>query len=93
VTLCRVIGPVVATVKHAAFRGYALLAVQPIAGDGTDMGGSLLAIDHAQAGAGDRVLVLREGNGVRQVLGSGAIPVRSVIVGIVDHTELEGRAG
>jgi microcompartment protein CcmK/EutM len=38
-----------------------------------------------QAGAGDTVLVNREGNGNRQLLGMGAqVPVRSLIVGIVD---------
>ncbi|MCE9577721.1 MAG: ethanolamine utilization protein EutN, partial [Deltaproteobacteria bacterium] len=52
---------------------------------GADVGTSFLAIDHAQAGPGDRVLVLTEGNGVRQILKQGdTTPIRSVIVGIVD---------
>jgi len=36
------------------------------------------------AGPGDRVLVLDEGNGARQVFASTNAPVRSVIVGIID---------
>jgi microcompartment protein CcmK/EutM len=36
------------------------------------------------AGEGERVLVLDEGNGARQVFASRDAPVRSVIVGIVD---------
>jgi len=36
------------------------------------------------AGPGDRVLVLDEGNGARQVFDSREAPVRSVIVGIID---------
>ena len=45
-------------------------------------------MDHAQAGVGDVVLVLTEGNGTRQILGDPQGPVRSMIVGIVDAVEL-----
>ena len=85
--LGRVTGNVVATVKHGAYVGRALLVVQPLDADGRDEGSSLLAIDTVQAGPGDRVLVLREGNGVRQILGGASPPVRSLIVGIVDEIE------
>ena len=84
--LCRVLGNVVATVKHPAYAGQRLLIVQPIDDAGNDAGDSLLAVDTVQAGPGDRVLVMREGNGVRQILGMGAqVPIRSLIVGIVDE--------
>ncbi len=87
--LCRVIGPVVNTVKHPAFDGRTLLAVQPVDELGKDAGRSFLAVDHAQAGAGDRVLVLTEGNGVRQILKvKDPPPIRSLIVGIVDRVDL-----
>jgi ethanolamine utilization protein EutN len=87
--LCRVIGNVVATVKHPTYRGHRLMIVQPIDPAGSDLGTSFLAIDHAQSGPGDRVLVMSEGNGVRQILGMGAqVPIRSLIVGIVDHVDL-----
>ena len=82
---CRVLGDVVATVKHPAYVGHPLLIVQPLDEHGADVGTSFLAIDHAQAGPGDHVLVLTEGNGVRQILQQGdSTPIRSVIVGIVD---------
>jgi len=82
---CRVLGDVVATVKHPAYVGHPLLIVQPLDEHGADVGTSFLAIDHAQAGPGDHVLVLTEGNGVRQILQQGdTTPIRSVIVGIVD---------
>ncbi|MHB1844277.1 MAG: EutN/CcmL family microcompartment protein [Deltaproteobacteria bacterium] len=88
--LCRVIGPVVSTVKHEAFAGRALLSVQPIDERAQDTGRSFLAIDRVQAGPGDRVLVLSEGSGVRQILGAKAPPpIRSLIVGIVDAVSLE----
>jgi microcompartment protein CcmK/EutM len=77
-----------AAAKHPAFAGRTLFVVQPLDEHGGDAGQSFVAIDHAQAGTGDRVLVLTEGNGVRQILKAGDIvPIRSIIVGIVDHVE------
>ena len=58
---------------------------------GADSGPSFVAIDRAQAGTGDRVIVLTEGNGVRQILKQGdQTPIRSIIVGIVDAVEVGG---
>ena len=86
---CRVVGPMWATVKHSAFAGRSLFVVQPLDEHGKDAGASFVAIDHAQAGVGDKVLVLTEGNGVRQILKMGdVVPIRSMIVGIVDHVEV-----
>lgn len=86
--LCRVIGNVVSTVKHPAYSGQILLVVQPIGEDGADIGSSFLAIDRVQAGPGDRVVVLTEGNGVRQIMQMGDIvPIRSLVVGIVDRVD------
>lgn len=89
--LCRVLGNVTATVKHPAFAGRTLLVVQPLDEHGADTGDSYIAIDHAQAGPGDRVIVLTEGNGVRQILKQGdQVPIRSMVVGIVDAVDVEG---
>lgn len=96
--LADVVGTVVMTVKHPAFSGEKLLAVQPVDETGAAQGSVLLAIDRAQAGVGDRVLVLREGSGIRQIVGRDqgkgvdeAVkmdwPVRSMIVGIVDEVD------
>lgn len=87
--LCRVLGNVTASAKHAAYAGRTLLVVQPLDEHGADAGDSFIAIDHAQAGPGDRVLVLTEGNGVRQILKMGDIvPIRSIVVGIVDEVDV-----
>ncbi|MBL8633745.1 MAG: EutN/CcmL family microcompartment protein [Myxococcales bacterium] len=84
--LCRVIGPVVATAKHKAYAGRKLLSVQPVDEHGAATGSSFLAVDDVQAGPGDVVLVMQEGNGVRQLLKMGSqVPIRSLIVGIVDR--------
>jgi ethanolamine utilization protein EutN len=62
--------------------------VQPLDERGGDAGASFVAVDHVQAGIGDRVVVLTEGNGVRQILKAGDIvPIRSIIVGIVDAVD------
>jgi ethanolamine utilization protein EutN len=85
--LCRVTGNVVATVKHPSYHGHKLMIVQPIDEHGADTGTTFLAVDLVQAGAGDRVLVLSEGNGVRQILRQPNLPIRSIIVGIVDEVD------
>lgn len=86
--LCRVLGNVTATVKHPAFAGRTLLVVQPLDERGADTGDSFIAVDNAQAGPGDRVIVLTEGNGVRQIVKQGdQVPIRSMVVGIVDQVD------
>ncbi len=87
--LCRVKGTVVGTAHHPAFDGRKLMIVQPLDEQGAEQGASYLAVDTVQAGVGDVVLVNAEGNGTRQILKLGAIvPIRSLIVGIVDAVEV-----
>jgi ethanolamine utilization protein EutN len=82
-----------AAAKHPAFAGRTLMIVQPLDEHGRDAGTSFVAIDHVQAGQGDNVIVLTEGNGVRQILNQGAqVPIRSIIVGVVDHVDAPGAA-
>jgi microcompartment protein CcmK/EutM len=88
VKLARVTGNVVATVKHPAFHGGKLMLVQPLDEQGKAAGSTFIALDRAQAGPGDLVLVMQEGNGVRQLLKDPKAPIRSVIVGIVDEVAL-----
>lgn len=91
--VCRVKGTVVATAKHPAFHGRTLLLVQPLDENGAEKGDSLIAVDRVQAGVGDVVLVNREGNGNRQLLGMGdLVPIRSLIVGIVDAVTVDRAA-
>lgn len=88
--LGRVKGNVVATEKYPCFQGHTVLIVHPIDDKGNDIGTSFLACDSVSAGEGDVVLVQREGNSARQILGTMDDPFHSVIVGIVDkvtHSE------
>jgi len=83
--LARVVGDVVATIKHPALADRKLLLVQPLTGDGTPKGARVIAVDAAQAGLGDHVLVADEGNSAAQVLQQARGPVRTVVVGVVDE--------
>lgn len=87
--LCRVKGNVVATAKHPCFKRHKVLIVQPLDEVGDDNGDSFLACDPVQAGPGDTVLVAREGNCARQILGTADDPFHSVIIGIVDKFSVE----
>lgn len=84
----RVTGTVVATIKHAAFNGRKLLIVDRLGEDGEPTGAYDICVDVVQAGIGDKVLVLDEGNGARQVLNMKVAPVRAVIVGVVDDVQI-----
>ena len=80
----KVVGTVVTTISHPHFKGRRLLVVQPLALEGDECNGDFIALDNSEAGIGDTVLVIREGNGARQVLENPDACVVSVIVGIVD---------
>ena len=87
--LARVTGTVVSTMKLEVLEGYKILIVQPLNDRLVPAGKSLLAIDTVQAGTGDTVLVLDEGNSARLILGVPAAPVRTLVVGIVDEVVKE----
>ncbi len=85
----QVAGTVVATIKHHMFDAHKLLLVERLDLTGNTTPKYDIAVDSVQAGVGDRVLVLDEGNGARQVLNVEPWgPVRCVIVGIIDHVDL-----
>lgn len=82
--IARVMGTVVSTVKHPAYNQEKIMIVQPLDLHGNMQGHSLLALDKAQAGEGDTVLVLNEGSSARHVLNNDLAPARAIIMGIVD---------
>jgi ethanolamine utilization protein EutN len=88
--LARVVGDVVATTHHEHLHARKLMIVQPIDPAGAAVGKCAIAVDAAQAGTGDRVLVADEGNGAAQVLGRPRGAIRTVIVGIVDEVSIGG---
>jgi ethanolamine utilization protein EutN len=83
-TVGKVVGTVVTTVKHPILEGYKLLVVQPLDPKGNPAGSTMIALDTVQAGVGDTVLVIEEGNSARLIIGDSMAPVRTVVAGIVD---------
>jgi len=84
----KVIGSVVATIKISHLERRKLLLVDQLDLCGQETGYYDIAVDVAQAGPGDTVLVLDEGNGARQILELDPGAVRAVIVGVVDEVTL-----
>lgn len=85
-----VIGTVVAPVAIPILEGQTLLLVRPVTPAGEPTGRTRVAIDRAGAGVGERVLVLDEGNGARQIFGVPQGAVKTIVVGVVDYVETEG---
>jgi microcompartment protein CcmK/EutM len=82
VKVANVVGTVVSTISHGFYDGQRLLVC-----DIEGSSGYLIAVDVVDAGVGDRVLILDEGTGARQIFGVSRGPVRSVVVGIVDAVD------
>ena len=88
--LGRVVGNVVATQKNERYAGARILVVQPVNPDGTDVGDELLALDSVDAGAGDTVVIVREGwSASTASTGTAGAAIDSAIVGIVDKVVFE----
>jgi len=85
--LGKVIGNVVSTIKLPVYQGYKILIVQPVNDKEEPQGKNILALDTVQAGVGDTVLVIDEGNSSRLIMNNSTAPVRTMIVGIVDAIE------
>jgi ethanolamine utilization protein EutN len=88
--LADVVGTVVSPVQIPILDGEKLLLLRPVDPDGKPTGKTRIGIDRAQAGVGDRVVVLDEGNSARQILDDPNGAVKTIVVGIVDYVEVHG---
>lgn len=85
--VARVVGTLTATVHQVSYDGQTLLLCAPVDAKGAVVGEAFVAVDRAQAGVGDTVLVNAEGGGARLVFGrklTDALAIQDVIVGVVD---------
>lgn len=82
-------GEVVSTIKHPAYANRRVLLLDRIGADGRELGTYLVAIAAVDAGIGQTVLVIDEGNSARQVVDDPQAPIRSVIIGVVDEIAAE----
>lgn len=78
-------GTVVSTINAPVFDHQRLLLCDYLTPDGKPAGGYVIAVDAVDAGAGETVLILDEGNGARQIVGEAVAPIRAMVVGIVDE--------
>ena len=82
----KVIGRVVATVKHPSLEGIKLLMVQPVDHERKPKGEPLVAVDTVQAGIGETVSYV-VGREATLTLPEPFSPVDAGIVGIVDEID------
>lgn len=87
--LAKVKGNLVSTQKNSNLVGQKLLLVHPIDLDSNFIGSNdVVAIDVADAGIGDTVLLVQEGKAVQQILGHKKAPVHSIVVAVVDSVDV-----
>ncbi|MFT7464034.1 MAG: microcompartment protein CcmK/EutM [Pseudohongiellaceae bacterium] len=90
--IARVVGTVVTPIQHPAYDGQRLLAVRPVNPDNSPADDRLyIAVDRAQAGLGDLVLLIAEGSSVRDILELPTAPIRCAIVGVIDQLAVDGQ--
>jgi len=92
VQLAKVIGTVVATVKHESLTGVRLLLIQPHDHNGIPDGGPIVAADALQAGVGETVEWVT-GREAALTLPVTFSPVDCGIVSIVDEYHGDDKAG
>jgi ethanolamine utilization protein EutN len=85
----RVTGTVVSTISEPFFDGKRLLLCDLLDAAGEPRGYTI-AVDVVDAGVGDTVLIIDEGNSARQIFGLETGAIRAVVVGIVDELVVDG---
>jgi ethanolamine utilization protein EutN len=88
--LAQVVGTIVSPVQIPILDREKLLLLRPVSPDGRRSGKTRIGIDRAQAGVGDRVIVIDEGNSARQIIGDPKGAIKTVVVGVVDYVEVGG---
>jgi len=87
--LAKVKNSVVATIKHSTYVGRKVFVVQPISPDGLERGAQWVAVDYVGAGIGDTVVCGSSPGAARKLFGIDRIPIRTLILAIVDRIDLK----
>ena len=89
--IARVTGTVVSTVKYEKYRGDKLLKVRHLTLEGEMTGEELIALDAADAGIGDIVLVNNDGGAAQMITGDKTLIASVTICGVVDCYTWQGK--
>jgi len=89
--LGRVVGNVVSVVKDASHHNYKLMIVEFVDEKGNASGARQIAIDGANAGVGDFVLINVDGGAAKQLLEDKEVIIDLTICGVIDHISYDKR--
>jgi len=85
----KVIGTVIATIKHETYEGKRILVVEQLNLKGEPQGPVHVAVDYVGAGLGDLVLFGGAPGVAAQVFGVTKAPIRHLVMGIIDHFDVD----
>ena len=86
--LGKVCGALHSTINHKFYDNRKILVVDKLDLEGNPTNEYIIAVDQVDAGAGETVLVIDEGNSARFIVEDDMAPLRSIIVGIVDQVQV-----
>jgi len=89
--IAKVTGTVVSTVKYEKYRGIKMLTVRHLDLDGNPAGDEMVALDVADAGVGDVVLVNNDGGAAQMIVGDREIIASVTVCGVIDYYTWQGK--
>ena len=89
--LARVTGTVVSTVKYEKYRGMKLLKVRHLDLEMNETVEEMVALDAANAGIGDIVLVNNDGGAAQMVMGDKTLIASVTVCGVIDSFTCQGK--
>jgi microcompartment protein CcmK/EutM len=89
--MARVTGTVVSTIKYEKYRGMKLLMVRHMDLEGNPTGEELVALDAANAGIGDVVLVNNDGGAAQMIVGDKEMVATVTVCGVIDSYTWQGK--
>ena len=93
-SVARVVGNVVSTIKDSYFDGHKLMIIEYLNENGEPDGSRVIAFDACHSGIGDTVLAIADGGAAISILTEmtgNKIVADVVIAGVVDYATYEGR--
>lgn len=89
--IAKVTGTVVSTIKYEKYRGFKMLKVRHLTLEGEPTGEELVALDAADAGVGDIVLVNNDGGAAQMVVEERSLIASVTVCGVIDSYTWQGR--